>query len=100
MFYTGRRIKGAEAVEMGLADALAPLDEVRGQARGLAGEIAISGPLGVIATRATLRAGLADKIARATDHELAVQSQLRESDDFKEGVKAMSERRAPSFKGA
>ena len=30
MFYTGRRIKGAEAVEMGLADALAPLDEVRG----------------------------------------------------------------------
>jgi enoyl-CoA hydratase/carnithine racemase len=49
--------------------------------------------------RATLRAGLAEEIARITDHELAEQSRLRTSDDFREGIAAMAERRPPAFKG-
>ena len=49
--------------------------------------------------RATLRSGLAEEIARITDHELARQSELRMSEDFREGIVAMSERREPDFKG-
>ena len=99
MFYTSRRIKGDEAVAMGLADLLVPQDQVRSAALALAREIAACSPLGVIATRATMRQGLADRVKAATDHELAEQSRLRQTSDFKEGVKASAERRAPRFTG-
>ncbi|MFP6704481.1 MAG: enoyl-CoA hydratase/isomerase family protein [Alphaproteobacteria bacterium] len=99
MMYTGRRIKGEEAVKMGLADVLVPLDQVRGAAMELAAEIAECSPLGVIETRATMRAGLAERVKAATDHELTIQNVLRETDDFKEGIVASSERRVPNFQG-
>ena len=84
---------------MGLADELVPRADVRERAIGLAQEIAASGPLAVRAIRATLRDGLADAVIAATEHELNQQSQLRLTEDFQEGVKAMAERRAPHFEG-
>ena len=87
------------AVEFGLCDYLVAADELRDKARWLAQEIASSGPLAVRSIRRTMRRGLADRIRLATDHELVEQDWLRETDDFKEGVKAMSERRLPDFKG-
>jgi enoyl-CoA hydratase/carnithine racemase len=99
MFYTSRRIGGEEAYRMGLANALVPQDQVREAAQKLAAEIAGNAPLAILATRATMRAGLADRVKAATEHELAQQSHLRTTDDFKEGVKAMAERRVPDFKG-
>ena len=99
MFYTSRRIKGEEAHAWGLADVLVPLQEVRGAAIALAREIAENSPLGVLETRATMRQGMADRVRQATDHELEVQNSLRETEDFKEGVRAVSERRVPNFKG-
>jgi len=100
LFYTGRRVKGEEAHAMGLADVLVPQAQVRTVAQALAREIAENAPLAVVATRATLRAGLAERVRAATDHELAEQTRLRKTDDFKEGVKASAERRTPRFTGA
>ena len=99
MFYTSRRVRGDEAHAMGLADALVAQDEVRAAALALAAEIAENSPLGLIATRATMRGNLADRVREATDRELAEQTRLRQTEDFKEGVKAMSERRLPIFTG-
>jgi enoyl-CoA hydratase/carnithine racemase len=99
MFYTSRRFTGEEAHRMGLADVLVPQDQVRASAHKLAAELAENAPLAVVATRATLRAGLAERVRVATEHELEEQSRLRKTDDFKEGVKAMSERRVPNFAG-
>ena len=99
MFYTGRRINGEEAIDLGLADVLAPLADVRRVAQDLAKDISESAPLAVMETRATVRAGLADRVKAATDHELKVQSALRQTEDFKEGVKAVNERRVANFKG-
>ncbi len=99
LFLTSRRIKGDEAQRIGLATILVAQDEVRNAALALAREIASCAPLGVIATRTTLRQGLADKIAAATEHELAQQSRLRNTDDFQEGISASGERREPNFSG-
>jgi enoyl-CoA hydratase/carnithine racemase len=99
LFYTGRRIPGEEAVRIGLADLLVAEDELRGAAQALALEIAQSGPLAVAATRETLRRGLADAIESATERELVEQDWLRQTADFREGIKAMADRRLPDFQG-
>ena len=99
MFYTSRRVPGDEAYAMGLADVLVRQDQVRDAAIKLAAEIGENSPLGLIATRMTMRGGIADRVREATDHELEEQTRLRKTDDFKEGVKSMSERRVPDFKG-
>jgi enoyl-CoA hydratase/carnithine racemase len=99
LLLTSRRIKGDEAHRIGLADVLTSQDTVRTAAVTLASEIAECAPLGVIATRASLRQGLADRVAAATEHELAEQSRLRNTEDFREGIRASNERRQPDFKG-
>lgn len=99
MFYTSRRVTGEEAHRMGLANVLVPQDQVRAEAFKLAQEIAENAPLGLMSTRATLRAGLAERVRKQTDHELAEQTWLRQTEDHKEGIKATAERRVPNFKG-
>ena len=98
LMYTGRRITGEQALALGLADYCVPLEQVRAKATELATEIAQSSPLAIVATRETLRRGLADSVAAATEREYEEQDWLRGTDDFREGVKAMAERRLPDFK--
>jgi len=99
MFYTSRRVTGEDAFKMGLASVLVAQDEVRNAALQLAGEIAECAPLALLSTRATMRAGLAERVASATEHELKEQSWLRQTEDFKEGIKATAERRLANFTG-
>jgi enoyl-CoA hydratase/carnithine racemase len=99
MFYTSRRVTGEEAHAMGLADVLVPQQQVRDAAINLASEISENSPLGLVATRMTLRGDIADRVRKATDHELEEQTRLRKTEDFKEGVKAVFERRLPNFVG-
>jgi enoyl-CoA hydratase/carnithine racemase len=97
LFYTGRRVAGDEAVAIGLADVLVEQEQVRAEAVKLATEIAISAPLAVVSTRATLRQGLVDAIRVAVAHESTEQNWQFKTEDFKEGVAAMSARRDPKF---
>jgi enoyl-CoA hydratase/carnithine racemase len=99
MFYTSRRFTGEDAYKWGLANELVPQDQVRPAAMTLAAEIAECSPLGLLSTRATMRQGLADRVMAATNHELAEQTRLRATEDFKEGVKATEERRVANFRG-
>jgi len=97
LFYTGRRVHGDEAFELGLADRLVTIERLRDEAHALAREIAISAPLAVESIRATLRGDLADQVEVATAHEAVEQARLRATQDFSEGTKAMAERREPRF---
>jgi len=99
MFYTGRRIDGAQAVEWGLADVLVPLADVRKAAMDLAKEIAESAPLALLSTRETMRRGFADAAEAATERELTEQDWTRKTEDFKEGIKAYAEKRVGNWKG-
>jgi 2-(1,2-epoxy-1,2-dihydrophenyl)acetyl-CoA isomerase len=99
LLYTGRRINGERAAEIGLVDLLVPPEELREAARGLAGEIALSAPLAVRSIRATMRGHLAEAIEKAVQREAAEQARLRETTDFVEGIRATAERRTPRFTG-
>jgi enoyl-CoA hydratase/carnithine racemase len=99
LFYTGRRIGGEEAVAIGLADEQASPGEVLVRAQALAEEIAASAPAAVQTTRATLREGYAAEARRLNLVEAAHQEVHFASEDFKEGVVAMGERRLPVFTG-
>lgn len=100
LFYTGRRVKGEEAVELGLADVFVEKqEELRHAAQTLAEEIASSAPLAVQSMRETLRQGLADRVEAATDREAKEQEWLMKTEDTREGVRAYAERRPPAFRG-
>jgi len=97
LLYTGQRIGGEEAARIGLCDRLVPAGQVRAAAHALAAEIAGSAPLAVRSIRATMRGHLAGQVRAATAREGAEQDRLRETADWREGVRAMAERRAPRF---
>jgi enoyl-CoA hydratase/carnithine racemase len=99
LMFTGADTRGEEAVRIGLADRLATADDLRGAAQRFAAEIAASAPLALLAIRETMRGDLAARVAEATAHEHVEQQRLRETDDFREGVAAIAERRPPSFTG-
>jgi enoyl-CoA hydratase/carnithine racemase len=52
-----------------------------------------------MSVRATMRAGIAAAVKAATDHEFVEQFRLQQTEDHKEGVRAVAERRAGNFKG-
>jgi 2-(1,2-epoxy-1,2-dihydrophenyl)acetyl-CoA isomerase len=97
LLYTGRRIRADQALEIGLCDKLVPLGDLRQAAKEFAREIAGSAPLAVRSIRETLRGNLPDRIRAATEREKVEQERLQKTKDFKEGVRAMAERRAPEF---
>ncbi|MFZ2051419.1 MAG: enoyl-CoA hydratase/isomerase family protein [Solirubrobacteraceae bacterium] len=99
LLLTGRRVPGEEALSLGLCDRLAEDDHVRPAAHALAAELACSAPLAVQSIRATLRAGLLERLEAALEREASEQDRLRETEDFREGVAASLERRVPRFVG-
>lgn len=99
LFFTGRRINGETAYEWGLGDIFTETDNVRQAAIELAEEIAENAPLAVVSVREQTRPGLADAVKETTDIEGREQFRLQQTEDHKEGVKAVSERRPGNFKG-
>jgi enoyl-CoA hydratase/carnithine racemase len=99
LLYTGRRIDGAAAQMIGLADYLVDSDRLLARARELAAELAAAAPLAVRAIRATMRDGLAAAVETAAGHELHEQDRLRQTEDWREGIRASSQRREPRFTG-
>jgi enoyl-CoA hydratase/carnithine racemase len=96
---SGRRFKGDEATALGMADLCVPLDEVRPKAMEVAADIAAGAPLAIAAISRTLRAGLAERIREATRREAAEQGKLFGTEDAREGMRAVSERRDGNFVG-
>jgi len=99
MFYSGKRVKPDEALSWRLVDVTTSPEELRAEARRLAQEIAVNAPLAVVATRATLRQGMVEAVRSQLNCELEEQNRLFRSDDFREGVRAVNERRPGRFIG-
>jgi enoyl-CoA hydratase/carnithine racemase len=99
MFYTGRRIDGKQALEWGLADVLCEQEKVRDEAIKLASEIAEGAPLAIRSIKETLRMDLHDILLKQTDRENNEQAWQKNTEDFREGIRSVTERRAGKFIG-
>jgi enoyl-CoA hydratase/carnithine racemase len=99
LLLTGRRVPGGEAFSLGLCDQLVEAEDVRAVAHALAAELAKSAPLAVRSIRATLRAGLLERLEAALEREASEQDRLRRTEDFAAGISASLERRTPRFEG-
>lgn len=97
MLLTGRRISGTQAFEWGLGDVFTDTEDVRTAATTLAREIAGNAPLAVVSLREQMRPGLAATVKATTDIEGANQHKLKQTNDHKEGVTAVAERRPGNF---
>ena len=99
LFYTGRRIDGVAAHDLGLVDVLVEPGQELAGAIALAGEIAQSAPLAVRSVRQTLRGALAAEVRAVLVRELAEQAAHFQTQDFAEGIRASSAREQPRFAG-
>lgn len=99
LLLTGRIINGTEAAEAGLVNYAVPAEEVLARARAIAAEIAQAAPLAVRWTKQTIYQGQNWDPPTAARYEAHAQSRTFETEDFREGVAAMLEKRTPEFKG-
>lgn len=97
---TGRVIRGAEAVEIGLVARLVELDQFDDVVRALANELAAGAPL----AQRFIKTGLSRSFDMSFEQALAFEQQsqaaLLASDDAHEGVGAFLEGRTPEFGGS
>jgi enoyl-CoA hydratase/carnithine racemase len=100
MSLSAARVKPADAFAWGLADRLAE-DEagLLDAAHEMAGTIAENAPLALVAVRSTIVGTLADEAVAAMRHEHEQQTLLKVTDDYREGVASVFERRDAHFTG-
>jgi len=93
------RIPAERAVELGLANRVAPADELLDNAVAWAKSLAERAPLSLAATKKAMRHAASASWASTFDVEAPLQKSLRESEDCREGVAAFFDKRLPQFKG-
>lgn len=99
LLFTGRLLSGIEAAELGLANYAVAESEVLPKAMELAREIASAAPIAVRWTKRSLYQNVSWDPVSAARAEAHAQSRTLETDDSKEGVKALLEKREPVFRG-
>jgi enoyl-CoA hydratase len=99
LVYTGNVIGAAEALRLGLVNAVTPPADLLPAVRTLAERIASRAPLAVAAAKRAMRVGADLPLAQALAVEKAAFAGLFASADQKEGMKAFLEKRTPKFEG-
>jgi enoyl-CoA hydratase len=99
LLLTGRRVDAAEALRLGLVNAVIEGDGVLDHALEVADTIAGNGPIAVRLTVAALRNGTPRSLDDALMYEALAQPITFASADLAEGLAAVKERRAPRFEG-
>ena len=99
LLFTGRVFDADEAARLGIVNRVVQRDQLAAAARSLATEIASAGPVAVRLTKRAIYQGNAHTLDDALALESAQQSQTFATDDAKEGIRAIMEKRTPVFRG-
>ena len=96
---TGDPVPAAEAERIGLVNEVVPDAELRERALAFAKRLAAGAPLAIQYTKQAVNKQVKDALNVAFDTSTALEIVTFQSDDHKEALAALGERRAPEFKG-
>ena len=99
MLMLGKPVRGEEAAQIGLVNETVADAALAERAWALAAQLAAGPPLGLRAMKEGIRRGMESTLASEWEHNVYVQSMLLNTLDYKQGVAALRERRAPTFEG-
>ncbi len=99
VIFTGRLYSGEEAFALGLVNRVVPRENLMDETMALAREIAANAPIAVRLAKKALYRGEADLLEAAIDVESEYQAYTWTTEDAKEGIAAMREKRTPQFRG-
>jgi len=99
LIFTGEHISGKEAEKIGLADVAVPREQLEETVMKFAEVIASKAPLAIRRIKHVMNIGIGVDLASGIRLESDAVQYLKGTEDFKEGVRAFLEKRAPEWKG-
>ena len=102
LFFTGRNVGTATALEWGMVNEIVPAEKLAERSVAYAAEIAANAPLSLTGNKRVISELLAaeGRLDPAVEAELvALREACFRSDDFYEGVRAFAEKRPPEWRG-
>jgi enoyl-CoA hydratase/carnithine racemase len=100
LIMTGRLIGGEEAERIGLANRVAPADELDAATQGLVDELLACAPVAVGLAKRVIDASARPALSTTLELEVTMQERCAATADFAEGANAFREKRPPQFSGS
>ena len=99
LIYTGRQVRAAEALEIGLADRVVPNDDLAGVAMEAAQSLAKGATVAIGAAKRAINGGYGRSLKKGLQLEAEGFLQCLATEDAREGLAAFLEKREAAFKG-
>ena len=97
--FTGKNVKAPRALDIGLANAVFPADQLMAEAVKMAETISAQGPLAVQGAKRVMQSGLDKTLAQGLAEEAETFGKLFSTSDTKGGLKAFTQKEKYQYEG-